>query len=141
MLKNISPLISPDLMKLLMEMGHGDELILADGNFPSNSQGVPVVRADGHNVANLLEAILEYFPLDTYTEHPFGLMQVVEGDPVVPKVWDQYKEILKANEYSELKIEYVERFAFYERAKKVAGIVATSDKAIYGNVLIRKGVV
>lgn len=141
MLKNISPLISPVLMKTLMEMGHGDELILADGNFPAHSQGVPVIRADGHGVTDLLEAILTYFPLDTYTKNPVALMAVVEGDKTQPTIWKAYEgELMKAG-YETGLIGYLDRFDFYDRSKKAVAIVATSEKALYANILLKKGVV
>ncbi|MBN2220689.1 MAG: L-fucose mutarotase [Vallitaleaceae bacterium] len=141
MLKNIPEIISPELMKRLMEMGHGDELIIADGNYPAHSQGVPVVRADGHDVASFLQAILPFFPLDSYSEKSVGLMEVVKGDTVVPVIWDTYKEILRKNGYEKSVIGEIERFAFYERSKKAALIIATSDRALYGNILLKKGVV
>lgn len=141
MLKNIPPILSPELMKTLMEMGHSDEIIIADGNYPANSQGVKVIRADGHEVKDLLEAILTYFPLDTYSEHPVSLMAVVEGDDTVPVIWDTYKEIIVEKGYKTDVIEYVDRFDFYDRSKKASAIIATSDKALYANILLKKGVV
>ena len=94
MLKGISPLISPELLKVLCEMGHGDEIVLADANFPSETTGKRVIRADGIGAADLLKAILPLFPLDTYEKDRFILMEVVPGDPVVPVIWDEYKKIL-----------------------------------------------
>lgn len=141
MLKNIPEIISPELMKRLMEMGHGDELIIADGNYPANSQGVPVIRADGHDVASFLRAILPFFPLDSYSTTSVGLMEVVKGDPVVPVVWNTYKDIIRDNGYDVSVIGEIERFRFYEQSKKASLIIATSDRALYGNVLLKKGVV
>lgn len=141
MLKNISPVISPELIKTLMEMGHSDEIIIADGNYPSHSQGVKVIRADGLDVQILLDAILDYFPLDTYSKHPVALMEVVKGDSTVPVIWDKYKEIIKEKGYTLDVIENVDRFDFYERSKKAFAIIATSDKALYANILLKKGVV
>ena len=94
MLKGISPLISPELLKVLCEMGHGDDIVLADANFPSETTGKRVIRADGIGAADLLKAILPLFPLDTYEKDRFILMEVVPGDPVVPVIWDEYKKIL-----------------------------------------------
>ena len=141
MLKGISPLISPELLKVLCEMGHGDELVIADGNFPCESVGknAVVVRADGHGVPELLDAILKLIPLDPYVDKPVALMEVVPGDPVVPVIWDEFKEIIEKRDPA--KIEYIERFAFYERAKKAYAIIATGEKAIYANVLLKKGIV
>lgn len=95
MLKGITPCISPELLKVLCEMGHGEEIVLADANFPSESVGQKVVRADGIGAAELLSAILPMFPLDQYDDSNFVLMGVVPGDPVVPEIWNQYDEILK----------------------------------------------
>lgn len=98
MLKGISPLISPELLKVLCEMGHGDEIVLADANFPAESMGQRVVRADGIGAAELLRAILPLFPLDQYDESNFVLMSVVPGDPIKPVIWDEYRATLTAYE-------------------------------------------
>lgn len=141
MLKKIPAIISPELMKILMEMGHGDEIVFADGNFPTASNAKRVVRCDGHTVTQLLEAILPFFPLDTYVQAPVGLMQVVPGDTVVPTIWEDYKEVIAKYEGQSHGIEYIERNAFYERAKKAYAIVATSESALYANIILKKGVV
>lgn len=139
MLKGIPSILSPELLKILMEMGHGDEIIIADGNFPAASHAQRLVRCDGHGVPEVLEAILKLLPLDQYVEKPVALMDVVPGDPIVPVIWDQYKaEIAK---YGDVEIEYMERFAFYERAKKAYAIAATGESAQYANVILKKGVV
>lgn len=141
MLKGIPSLLSPELLKVLMEMGHGDELVLADGNFPAASHAQRLIRCDGHSIPELFDAILTFFPLDTYAEYPLALMQVVPGDPVVPTIWDEYKALVRKHEPHNEKFEQVERFAFYERAKKAYAIVATSEKAQYANLVLKKGVV
>ena len=144
MLKGISPLISPDLLKALAEMGHGDELVIADGNFPCHSMGKNsiVIRADGHGVPEILDAVLKLIPLDTYTEKPVALMEVVKGDTCgTPEIWGTYEEILNKYEPDHHEIDYTERFAFYERAKGAYLIIATGEKAIYANILLKKGVV
>lgn len=141
MLKGIPSIISPDLMKVLMEMGHGDEIVIADGNFPAGSCASNyLIRCDGHNVPELLDAILKFLPLDPYVEAPVALMAVVEGDPVKPTIWEDYKTIVNRHE-EKAGIEFVERFAFYERAKKAFAVVATSEKALYANIILKKGVV
>jgi L-fucose mutarotase len=140
MLKNIPPIISPELMKTLMEMGHGDEIVLADGNFPAASVAQRLVRCDGHGVPELLEAILTLFPLDIYVDRPAALMSVVPGDKTKPTIWEQYRAILKASGEQFSDFEFVERFAFYERAKKAYAVVATSEKALYANIILKKGV-
>ena len=141
MLKNIPKILSPELVKTLMEMGHGDEIVIADGNFPSETIGQRVIRCDGHGVPEILDAIMQLFPLDTYTEKPVMLMEVVPGDPVVPTIWDKYKEIINKYEPENCKIEMIERFAFYERAKTAFAVVATGEEAIYANIILKKGVV
>ena len=143
MLKNVPSILSPALLKVLMEMGHGDEIVLGDGNFPAESMGknAVVIRADGHSVPELLDAILTMMPLDQYTEKPAALMEVVPGDPVVPVSWDEYRAILKKHGENPEAVEMMERFAFYERAKKVYAIVATGETAIYANILLKKGVI
>lgn len=143
MLKGIPTNLSPELFKVLMEMGHGDEIVLADGNFPASNYAKRLIRADGHDIPSLLKSILKFFPLDAFVENPVKLMQTVdsnENNPH-PPVWDTYKEILsKANE-TKIQIEYVERFKFYEQAQEVYAILATSESALYGNLILRKGVI
>lgn len=144
MLKGISPLISPDLLKALDEMGHGDYLVIADGNFPSESVGknAKVIRADGHGVPEILDAVLSLVPLDQYVEKPVALMEVVPGDTCgTPVIWDRYKEILNKYEPDNHEIQMTERFAFYEKAKGAYLIIATGETAIYANILLQKGVV
>jgi len=141
MLKNIPKILSPEMVKTLMEMGHGDEIVIADGNFPAETYGKRVVRCDGHGVPELLDAIMQLFPLDTYTDKPVMLMEVVPGDPVVPTIWDEYKDIINKYEPENCKIEMIERFAFYERAKMAYAVVATGEEAIYANIILKKGVV
>ncbi|UCD51532.1 MAG: L-fucose mutarotase [Phycisphaerales bacterium] len=140
MLKNIPPIISPELMKVLMEMGHGDEIVLADGNFPAASMAQRLLRCDGHGVPELLEAVLKLFPLDIYVERPVALMAVVPGDDTKPTIWEDYRKIVKASGDKFSDFEMVERFAFYERAQKAYAVVATSEKALYANVILKKGV-
>lgn len=143
MLKNIPAILSPELLKVLCEMGHGDELILADGNFPAESVGknARVIRLDGHGVPEVLDAVLALIPLDTYTEKPAALMEVVPGDPIVPVIWDEYRAILAKHGENPDAVENIERFAFYERAKQAYAIVATGESAVYANILLKKGVV
>ncbi len=144
MLKGISPVISPELLKALAEMGHGDELVIADGNFPCHSVGknAVVIRADGHGVPEILDAVLSLIPLDTYTEKPVALMEVVKGDTCsTPEIWQTYENILSKHEPDHHDIEYTERYAFYERSEKAYLIIATGEKAIYANILLKKGVV
>ncbi len=140
MLKNVPSILSPELLKILMEMGHGDEIVLADGNFPAASVAQRLVRCDGHGVPELLEAVLKFLPLDIYVAQPVGLMAVVPGDKTKPTVWETYRTIVHSSGERFSDFEFVERFAFYERAKKAYAVVATSEKALYANVILKKGV-
>ena len=139
MLKNISPVLSPELLKILMEMGHGDELVIGDGNFPAASIAQRLVRLDGHGVPEILSAILDLMPLDTYVECPVALMDN-GSDGERPPIWSDYENIVKSKE-GDKKFELVERFAFYERAKKAYCVVASGETAIYANIILKKGVV
>lgn len=143
MLKNIPEILSPELLKALCEMGHSDRLVIADGNFPAHTMGrdAKVIRMDGHGVVELLRAILYVFPLDTYTDHPVNIMEKVPGDTAEVTIWDEFKETLKENGYSEDKMSGIERFKFYEESKKAYLIIATSEKALYANIMLQKGVV
>lgn len=137
-MKGIPPIISPELMKVLLEMGHGDELVLADGNFPAASLGPKIVRADGHGIPELLEAILKFFPLDTYADANIFLMAPSSGE--IPGIWKRYEEILRSSG-EPFKIAKLDRFQFYERAKKAYAIITTSEPTLYANVAVKKGVI
>jgi L-fucose mutarotase len=142
MLKNIPNILSPELLKILMEMGHGDELVIADGNFPAASIARTFVRLDGHGVPEVLKAILKFFPLDTYVDFPVALMAAVEhGERITPQIWEVYRKTIKESKERFTEFELVERFAFYERAKKAFAVVATSESALYANIILKKGVV
>ena len=140
MLKGISPILSPELLKILMEMGHGDELCIGDGNFPAASIAQRLVRLDGHGVTEILDAILALFPLDTYVDAPVTLMQVVPGDNVDPVIWKDYEKVIRKHE-GDKKIENIGRFEFYDRAKKCYAVVATGESALYASIILKKGVV
>ena len=144
MLKGIPSVLSPELLKVLCEMGHSDRIVIADGNFPGESMGknAKVVRLDGHGVPEILDAILQVFPLDTYVEHPVNLMEVMPGDPVETPIWDEYKEIIsRHDDRGSAVVGNIERFAFYDEAKTAYAIVATGEMAVYANVMLQKGVV
>ena len=137
MLKGIPKILSPQLLKVLCEMGHSDRIVIADGNFPSESMGkdAVVIRMDGHGVPEILDAVLQVFPLDSYVEKPFSLMEVMP-------IWDTYQEIEEKYEArGKDAIGHIERFAFYEEAKKAYAIIATGETALYANVMLQKGVV
>ena len=141
MLKGIPNVLPPELLKILMEMGHGDEIVIADGNFPAASHTQRLVRCDGLGAPQLLEAILQLFPLDSFVKHPVALMAVVSGDNYAPDIWPAYKKIVQKHEPRFGDFEMVERHAFYERAKKAYAIVATGEAARYANIILKKGIV
>jgi L-fucose mutarotase len=141
LLKHIPNILCPDLLKILMEMGHGDEIVIADGNFPAASIAQRLIRLDGHNVPEVLEAILKFFPLDKYVKNPVGLMEVVPGDNVKPTIWEEYRRIIVESREPFKEFEHLERFIFYERAKKAYAVIATSESALYANIILKKGVV
>ena len=144
MLKGIPKILSPELLKVLAEMGHSDRIVLADGNFPAQSMGknAIVIRMDGHGIPEILDAILQLFPLDTYVEKPVSLMEVMPGDTVETPIWDVYEEIIaKHDERGGEIVGGIERFQFYEEAKKAYCIIATGESALYANIMLQKGVV
>lgn len=146
MLKGIPKIFSPELLKVLCEMGHSDRLVIADGNFPSESMGrdTIVIRMDGHGTAEILDAILQVFPLDTYTDKPVTLMELMPRDvgKIATPIWDEYKDIVaKYDERGADAVGKIERFAFYEEAKQVYCIIATGESAVYANIMLQKGVV
>ncbi|WFW61234.1 L-fucose mutarotase [Citrobacter freundii] len=138
MLKTISPLISPDLLKVLAEMGHGDEIIFSDAHFPAHSMGPQVIRADGLQVDTLLQAIIPLFELDSYAP-PLVMMAPVEGDSLDPSVEARYRDALSLPAGGP-GITRIDRYAFYERAQNAFAVVITGERAKYGNILLKKGV-
>ena len=141
MLKGISPIITPELLKTLAEMGHGDELVIGDRNFPAQSMGKRCLRMDGHSGTEVLDAILALFPLDAFVEAPVSLMEPTPGTfDGEPPIWKEFKAVVAKHD-PETKCGYVERFAFYDRAKEAYAIIATSEMALYANVILKKGVV
>lgn len=144
MLKGISPILSPMLLKVLCEMGHSDTIVIADGNFPAETMGKNgiVIRMDGHGVPEILEAILQVFPLDQYVEKPVSLMERVPGDNADVSIWKTYEKMIEqAEERGVSVIDKLERFAFYEEAKKAYAVIATSETSQYANVILQKGCV
>ena len=144
MLKGIPKILSPELLKVLCEMGHSDRIVIADGNFPAESMGknAKVIRCDGHGGVELLDAILQVFPLDTYVEKPVSLMEVMAGDNVETPIWDEYKSVIaKHDARGERSVGRIERFAFYEEAKNAYAIIATGESALYANIILQKGVI
>jgi L-fucose mutarotase len=139
MLKGISPCVSPDLLKVLAEMGHGDEIVLADAHFPGHTFNDRVLRADGLGIATLLDGILPIFELDSYAP-PLAMMAAVPGDKLDPKVEASYLKAIRKHVPGAKAPERVERFAFYERTKTAFAVVMTGETAKYGNIILKKGV-
>lgn len=137
MLKGIPKLLSPELVRILMEMGHGDELVLADANYPGHSLNPRVLRYDGIGIPDLLDAILELLPLDHYAEQQVAFMAVVAGDPTVPVIWSTYETIIAKHD-AEATIKHEERFDFYNRSKQSYAVIVTGEEALYGNVILKK---
>jgi L-fucose mutarotase len=140
MLKGISPLLSPQLLEVLCRMGHGDEVVLADAHFPGESLGVPVIRADGLRIPDLLDAVLPLFELDGYVDAPVVMMDAVPGDRLDPAGEARYRAAVDRHAPRTPPLARIERFAFYERARRAFVIVMTGETAKYGNVLLKKGV-
>lgn len=146
MLKGVPKILPPELLKVLCEMGHGDRICIGDGNLPCESLGknAIVIRMDGHNVPEILDAILTVFPLDTYVEHPAIIMQIADRDigKVEVPIWDEFNKIIKKHdERGEKSVGKIERFDFYDESKKCYCIIATGEKAIYANIILQKGIV
>lgn len=142
MLKGIPNLLSPELLKILMEMGHGDTIVIGDGNFPhaSIAKDSILVRMDGHGVCDILDAILTLMPLDTYVETPVSLMEVVPGDNVETPIWDEYAKIVEKHQPG-TKIGHIERFKFYDESRKCYAVVSSGESALYANIILQKGVI
>ena len=139
MLKGISPVVSPDLLKAMAEMGHGDEIVFSDAHFPAHQFGrdcAYVLRADGLTADRLLAGVAPLLELDPYVAAPIVMMAPVPGDTLDPEIERRYRAALRyAGE-----IERMERFAFYERAKRAYAIVITGETGKYGNIILKKGV-
>ncbi|HID22229.1 MAG TPA: fucose isomerase [Planctomycetaceae bacterium] len=141
MLKGVPPALPPELMTVLMKMGHGDELVLGDGNFPADSNAQRIVRADGLDLLTVLDAVLKFLPIDTFSEEVAMVMQPVDKNAPEPPIWKEFRRLLELHEGRKVELSRIERFAFYERARKAYAIVATSETALYANLILKKGVV
>jgi L-fucose mutarotase len=140
MLKGISPLFSPELLATIYRMGHGDEIVLADAHFPGHSINEKVIRADGLLIEDLLDAILPLFALDSYVDDPVAMMVCVPGDQLDPTVESGYRAVIDNYAPETPPIAFVERFAFYERARSAFAVVMTGDTRKYANIVLKKGV-
>lgn len=140
MLKNVPKIVSPELLKVLCEMGHGDEIVIADGNFPSANLAKNLVRAEGISACDMLDAVMQLFPLDQYDSNNFVLMQKCEGDTADTSIWNDYVNIVKKYEPN-AEPTFIERFDYYERAKKAYAVIATGEEKQYANIILKKGCV
>jgi len=139
MLKNTPKLLSPELLKALSEMGHGDEIVIADANYPASTMNARVIRADGIPATKMLEAVLDVIPLDTYATENLMFMETTNGDPT-PAIWKEFLDIANKKDKN-VKNAMIKRFDFYDRSKKAYVIVQTGEERIYGNVIVKKGVI
>jgi len=140
MLKKIPSNLSPELVKILMEMGHGDELVISDANFPGERIGKRVVRADGQSAVESLQGILELLPLDAYSDYQYALMETVGNDGNEPPIWSDFSNIIDQH-YSNSQVKHLERFEFYEKSEDAFAILITGETALYGNIILKKGVI
>ncbi|MCL2233380.1 MAG: L-fucose mutarotase [Treponema sp.] len=141
MLIGIDPVISPDLLDALFRMGHGDEIVLADSFFPGHSHNSRVIRADGIKIPALLDGILAVINLDSYVPHPLAMMAPVSGDTLDKTVEKSYRAVIDRRWPDTPPVERMERFAFYERAKRAFAVVMTGETVKYGNIILKKGVI
>lgn len=141
MLKGIDPLLSPELLHTLAAMGHGDEIVLVDSNFPAVSVARRLVRLDGISLTEAARAVLSVLPIDTFIDEPVAVMRMVDTPDVTPEVQGEVFEIVREIEGREVGIERIERFAFYDRVRTAFAVVATGENRPYGNVIFTKGVI
>jgi L-fucose mutarotase len=141
MLRNINPLLSPDLLHCLRAMGHGDEIVIADANFPGSSSGPMCIRADGSSASEILAAILSVMPLDSFVPDPALTMQVVDDPQAIPEAVAEFQRIIENTADAPAKIQTLERFAFYDRASTAFAIGQTGERRLYGNIILKKGVI
>lgn len=140
MLKGISPVISPELLRVLCEMGHGDELVLADANYPGASMAKLLLRADGLSVTTLLEGIAPLFPFETYAP-PLAMMKVVAGDPFDPSIEAQFMEVIRRSDPIVAPPVRLERSDFYARSQSAYALLMTGERRLYANIILKKGVI
>lgn len=141
MLKGLDPLLGPDLLHVLAAMGHGDEIVLADANFPAAATARRLVRMDGLTATAVLRAVLTVLPLDTFVDAPAAVMAVVDDPDAEPPAVRDFQAVLDAAEGGVVTLARIERFAFYQRAAQAFAIVATGERRLYGNIILKKGVI
>lgn len=138
MLKNIDPLLTGKLLKILADMGHGDEVVLTDCNFPAAAVAQRLVQLPGHAATSVLQAVLSLLPLDDFVEQPAIVMQVPDG---VPGIYSEFTALINGSEGRDIKLEPIDRFEFYDRAKAAYAVVSTGERRLYGNIILKKGII
>ena len=141
MLKNIDPLLSPDLLMVLRSMGHGDDIAIVDANFPAAAMARRLVRLDGLTATDVTDAILSVMPLDDFVPEAAWRMEVVGNPQAEQPIFDEFRAVIARHEGSNFRLASLERFAFYEQAKAAYAIVSTGERRLYGNIILKKGVV
>jgi L-fucose mutarotase len=140
MLKNIDPILGPDLLAILRGMGHGDEIVIVDGNFPAESAGPEVVHMTGHDATRILDAVLSVMPLDEFVPDPAIRMEVVGAPEKIEPVMQDFQDIITRHEPN-VKLASLERFAFYDRVRGAFAVIASGERRLYGNIILKKGVI
>ncbi len=140
MLRFIDPVLSPDLLSILRQMGHGDEIAIVDANFPAATMGKRVVRADGVTATHLSEAILKLMPLDDFVEESAFIMRQVHAPDELAPVCVEFEGLVKQYSQEKFGVVGLERFAFYDRVRTAFAVVQTAERRLYGNLILKKGV-
>lgn len=141
MLRNIPPMLSPDVLWSLRAMGHGDELVIADANFPATALGARCHRLDGLTATDVLQAVLTVLPLDSFVPNPVVVMEVVDDPDAVPPIVAEFQNITTETADNPAELNRLERFAFYDRAKSAFAVIQTGETRLYGNIILKKGVI
>jgi L-fucose mutarotase len=141
MLKNIDPILSPELLAALRSMGHGDEIAIVDANYPSASSGRPLIRLDGVTTTRAMDAVLSVLPLDAFVPCSAFRMQVVDDPSAEMPIFAEFRELLARHEPKLAKLDAIERFAFYERVRQCFAVIVTGERRLYGNILLKKGII
>ena len=141
MLKNIDPVLGPELLKILRAMGHGDELVIVDANHPAESNAQRLIRMDGVTATRVLKAVMSVMPLDTYVDCSVHTMQVVGSSDAVPKIVEEFRHIVRSGSGADITFGTLERFEFYARVRSAFAVIATGEQRLYGNIILKKGVV
>jgi L-fucose mutarotase len=141
MLRNIPPILSPDLLWTLRAMGHGDEIVIVDANFPATALGKRCHRLDGLTATRVLEAVVSVLPLDRFVMNPALVMEVVDDPNVVPQIVEDFQSIISTGVDNLVILDKLERFEFYDRARSAFAIIQTGETRLYGNIILKKGVI